>query len=118
MTPWLIVGALAIAGASACGSDDDKSCPADAPDSCPATVPSYATTVAPLIQTYCTNECHNPTGSAADQPLSTYPNLSKRASDAFDQLYQCKMPMDPAPDPTLDERVTLLTWFVCGAPNN
>jgi hypothetical protein len=95
-------------------------CPADEPSACPTTgVPSYATDIAPLIATYCaTAACHTPTGSAADQPMSTYNDLAHRLGEAHSQLYQCRMPLPPAPDPTLEERVTLLTWFVCGGPNN
>jgi hypothetical protein len=112
---WLIVCLL---GCSSSGGDPVANCPADQPAACPATVPSYAADIAPLIQTYCTTECHRPNGNASDQPLSTYTDLYTRRQDVKDQIYQCRMPMPPAPDPTDDERVTLLTWFVCGAPNN
>jgi hypothetical protein len=100
----------------ACTSSD-PSCPRDEPASCPATPPSYTSDIAPLIQQYC-SQCHNPQGSAFDQPLSTYSDLFARRQDALDQLYNCAMPMEPAPQPTVADRVTILTWFVCGAPNN
>jgi len=98
-------------------SPDDSSCPRDKPSSCPATPPSYANDIAPLIDQYC-SQCHNPQVSAFDQPLSTYSDLFARRQDVLDQIYACQMPMPPAPQPTTAERVTLLTWFVCGAPNN
>jgi hypothetical protein len=105
-------------GCVACTSND-ASCPRDEPASCPGSgAPSYANDVAPLIQQYCVNECHNAQGSAFDQPLMPYDNLFGRRQDALDQLYDCAMPMAPAPQPTLTDRVTILTWFVCGAPNN
>ncbi len=92
-------------------------CPKDEPASCPTDVPSYATVVAPLIQQYC-GSCHDASGSAADEPILTYAGLFPRRLDALDELYECEMPMLPAPQPTLADRVTLLTWFICGAPNN
>ncbi|HUJ56892.1 MAG TPA: hypothetical protein VLX92_00210 [Kofleriaceae bacterium] len=106
----------------ACGTSPDTGdsgvCPADQPKTCPSPAPSYANDIAPLIQQYCAvSSCHAPGGSSADQPLSTYADLYARRVDAQNQLYQCKMPYAP-PDPTLDERVKLLGWFVCGAPNN
>ena len=116
MSRWF---ALLVCVVACADSPPPADCPADEPESCPAAGgPSYATDIAPLIMKYCTNECHNPSGSASDQPMSTYHDLQLRAGDAHGQLYDCKMPMAPAPDPTLAERVTLLTWFVCGAPNN
>lgn len=114
MSRWLFIW---LAGGIACGTSDPSSCPADEPASCPQVVPSYASDIAPLIATYC-SQCHNPMGSAFDQPLSTYADLSLRKIDVLDQIYQCRMPLPPAPAPTTDERVTLLTWFVCGAPDN
>jgi hypothetical protein len=109
---------LALA-ASACGTDDAvSSCPADEPAACPSTVPSYATDIAPLLERYCTSQCHNPGGAASDQPLSTYLDVRARELDVKTQIYQCRMPLPPVSPPTLGERVTLLTWFVCGSPNN
>ena len=106
-------------GVAACMTEPSpSSCPADQPMSCPSTVPSYATDVAPLFERYCTSQCHNPTGAASDQPLSTYADVHARALNVQTQIYQCRMPLPPATPPTLEERVTFLTWFVCGAPNN
>ena len=105
-------------GLVACGSDPPVDCPADQPMACPAPAPSYATDIAPLIEEYCTTQCHSAGGSASDQPLSTYSDLKSRALNVETQIYQCRMPQPPAAPPTLEERVTLLAWFVCGAPNN
>lgn len=115
-----VLALLVLAALAACGGDMmmNSSCPADEPASCPASgAPSYGSDVAPLIAKYCM-PCHNSTGSAADQPLFTYDDLYARRADVLDQLYQCIMPLSPAPDPTDTERVTILTWLVCDAPNN
>jgi hypothetical protein len=118
----LIGGVLAVVVVAACGGTnegDDATCLADAPATCPTTgVPSYATQIAPLINQYCVTECHNPSGSASDQKIATYAQISGKATDVFNQIYSCNMPYQPSPIPTTDERVTLLTWFVCGTPNN
>ena len=113
-TTWIIALAL---GSAACTDPAPSSCPADEPTSCPSPAPSYANEVAPLIEHYCV-QCHSAGGMASDQPLSSYAALAQRALDANTQLYQCRMPQAPVDPPTLDERVTLLAWFVCGAPNN
>ena len=114
MAGWITVCVLALLG---CGTDPAQGCPADDPTSCPTPVPSYANDIAPLIQTYCTSQCHNATGSAS-YPLATWDDLSGGATDVTNQIYQCRMPEPPAPNPTIEERVTLLAWFRCGAPNN
>ena len=112
----------AIAASAACGTDSaaqmPSDCPADEPSSCPSPMPSYANDVAPLVAKYCeVVGCHIPGGTAADQVMSPYNQLFARHIDVLNQIYQCRMPLDP-PAPTLSERVTLLGWFVCGAPNN
>ena len=112
-TLWLVL----LVSASACGGMSAPSCPADEPKACPTTgVPSYATDIAPLIDKYCTS-CHGPGGEKSNMPLTTYAQLDGAISSVHNQIYQCRMPLSP-PDPTEAERVTLLTWFVCGAPNN
>jgi hypothetical protein len=103
--------------ASCTTSSDDTTCPRDEPMSCPTPSPSYAADVAPLIETYC-SPCHNPQGSAFNIQLSTYTALYDLRSEALDQIYDCNMPMLPALQPTTADRVTLLAWFVCGAPDN
>jgi len=116
MRGWLFT--IWLVGNVACGTNGmDASCPADEPASCPSAVPSYTNDIAPLIETYC-SQCHNPQGSAFDEPISTYADLSARKVDVLGEIYECQMPMPPAPQPSVSERVTLLSWFVCGAPNN
>nr|HEX4315017.1 hypothetical protein [Kofleriaceae bacterium] len=111
---------VALAALTACGGTSEKDCPADEPATCPASgPPSYATDIAPIFATYCTATCHEPGGVAADRLLSTYAEVKKvGASDINTQVYDCLMPMPPAPDLSIAERVTLLTWIVCGSPDN
>jgi hypothetical protein len=112
---WIVVCSLA----AACTGQMNDSCPADQPSSCPSPQPSYATDIAPLIQHYCaTASCHSASGSANGWDFTSYSGIKTFALDAEHQLYQCRMPLYPAPAPTTAERVTLLTWFECGAPNN
>jgi hypothetical protein len=108
---------LAVVVVAACTSETGPACPRDEPSSCPSTTPSYANDVAPLIDEYC-SQCHNPQGSAFNIDISTYSALYSQRSEALDQVYDCEMPMSPAPQPTAADRVTLLAWFVCGAPDN
>ena len=80
-------------------------------------MPSYATDIEPIISNYCLT-CHAPTGEAGDHPLQTYQNVFTLRGSVLDQVNLCKMPQAGYEQPTTDERVALLTWLVCGAPNN
>ncbi len=111
----MLVGGL---GGLGCASSPAKVCPADEPATCPTSgAPSYANDVAPIFAKYCTANCHGPNGVESGQPLSTYNDVEKLIDDVHVQVYDCMMPMSP-PDPTTEERITLLTWIVCGSPNN
>jgi hypothetical protein len=115
-----VVLAIAVAfAASACKTGmPTPDCPDDEPDSCPTSgAPSYANDVAPIISQYCeVTGCHVAGGSGVGL-LSPYSALSADANNAENQIDQCLMPKDP-PYLSVQERLTLLTWFVCGAPNN
>ena len=111
---WLLSLAL-VSLAPACGGMD--ACPNDVPDTCPATVPSYTNDVAPVIMERCLL-CHAPGGQAGDKPLDTYAHLFSRRSAVLNQLAACNMPPAGEPQPTEDERLIILDWLVCGAPDN
>ena len=113
MARWI----AALVFACSCGTGMPANCPADEPSSCPASAPSYTNDVAPLIQQYCVNQCHNPAGSAST-PLASWGAIHTDQQTVLDEIYSCMMPQAGAPVPTTAERVTLLTWFACGAPNN
>jgi hypothetical protein len=100
---------------AACGGD--TTCPRDTPSSCPSPTPSYATDVAPVLDMYC-NDCHSPTGQAADRPLQTYQEVFARRTSVLSFTADCQMPPPDFPQPTEAERVALLGWLACGAPNN
>lgn len=104
--------ALALA---ACGTDG--SCPRDQPATCPAPAPSFSGQVSALIATYCA-DCHAPDGQAADRPLQTYAEIFSRRSAVLNQMVLCAMPPPDFPQPTEEERVAILGWLVCGAPDN
>jgi hypothetical protein len=97
----------------ACGSNP---CP-PSPASCPQNVPHYTPDVGNAIQANCTL-CHTKGGSGASWPLTTYDEIYTLRFDVQSQMVACKMtppgwpPMDPA------TRDMVLTWLVCGAPNN
>lgn len=117
MRSVVIVIASALCACSGNGSPNPN-CPADEPATCPTTgVPSYTNDIAPLVSQYCeVPGCHVAGGSGVGN-LSPYSALKADANNAENQIYQCLMPKMP-PYPTLEDRVTLLTWFVCGAPDN
>jgi hypothetical protein len=93
------------------------SCANDLPTACPSTIPSWKTSVQPLIAQQC-GSCHTQNGSDATRPFDTYAQVSREPGAMLDQIFACTMP--PALDTVLQpsERQTLLTWLVCGAPEN
>ena len=113
-----------------CSSSDPPgaSCPSDLPSSCPMPVPSYTTDIVPIIQGYC-YPCHGPGGiEQAQFDYTSYMGVYRSKSSILDQVYSCQMPplngvdsgIDAGPATALPEstRVTLLSWLVCGAPEN
>jgi hypothetical protein len=117
---FIALGAIVVA-AAACGSNGDASntCPNDAPQSCPAAIPSYAHDVTPIIEQACLS-CHGPGGPEGNVfPLQDYNDVYAKREAVMAQVASCQMPQ-PGGDVSLDanDRVTLLTWLVCHAPNN
>jgi hypothetical protein len=84
---------------------------------CPATPPSYAQTVQPIIAKRCVS-CHFAGSTLAREDLSTYAGVFANRGTVLDQVYGCIMPPSDALPLAADEKVTLMTWLVCGAPNN
>jgi len=109
--------AVGCAPSDSSGPDAGGACPSDLPASCPATVPSYKGEIAALIQQNCVG-CHNAGGAGAAWPIGTYEGLYNNRQTALDEVYSCRMPLPDAGQLTDAERVELLTWFVCLAPDN
>ena len=74
-------------------------------------MPSYATDVQPIT-------CHSPSGEEPSRPLQTYGEVFALRGSILGQVNNCIMPLGSATQPTDAQRVALLTWLVCGAPNN
>ena len=103
----------------ACGSHPAATavCPQDLPAACPSNVPSYQMDVAPIFAQRCV-VCHSPDGSDAQRDYVHYTAIYANRGAILDQVYACNMPPSGATAPTPSERTKLLTWLVCGAPNN
>jgi len=113
MRSWAI--AVVCAALVGCFSQPSD-CPSDLPASCPATgAPSYQNDVAPILAARCVS-CHSAGGIEANVPLDTYTSVFGWRGPVLDQVYACKMPQGTPLAPA--ERQALLTWLVCGAPNN
>jgi len=110
----LTIAALSCAVACRPGSQD---CPRDLPAACPDHPPSYQSEIAPLFARTCTS-CHAADASESQRDLSTYAGLYANRGAVLDQVYACNMP--PSGASTLDtaDRVLLLTWLVCGSPDD
>ena len=111
---WSIMMALAL---SACTNTPVAGCPNDLPASCVTPVPSYQTVVSPIFGAYCVT-CHSPGGQGASVPLESYAQIYSLRSEVLDQIYSCRMPTPGAPQPSEAERLAVLQWLVCGAPEN
>jgi len=119
----LVAGALylgAACGGHGAAPTPDGGCPMDLPASCPDPAPSYSTQVSGIIQSYCV-PCHSPTGVESSLPFVTYDDITGtpgRFTDMLGQVHACRMPPPDAGQPPEADRVALLGWLVCGAPNN
>jgi len=111
----VILALVALASALACFTQA-PGCPSDLPASCPSSgAPSYSAVVAPILAQRCVS-CHSPGGIEANSPLDSYDAVYARRGSVLNQVYACMMPQD-APLSSAD-RQALMTWLVCGAPNN
>jgi hypothetical protein len=107
-------------GASDAGTSTGL-CPSDIPalspdGSCPMPTPSYQTDIVPILERDCI-PCHGPTGTAGHDE-TTYAEVANQAGPIFDQVSACLMPTAGSPQLTATERLTLLDWLVCSAPDN
>jgi hypothetical protein len=96
--------------------DTSPLCPDDVPQTCPSPIPSYKNDVAAIFTAHCTL-CHSPTG-VAGMSMTTYADVDAQLSAIFDQVYMCEMPPIGYPPLTTQERLALLGWLVCHAPDN
>lgn len=118
---FALVSGVGGAGLFACASESTAppSCPNDLPSACPSEgAPSYAQTIAPIFASRC-QSCHREGGEAGgEKTFDTYKTVFDDRRAILNQVYACSMP--PSSDEALSdaERAALLTWFVCGAPNN
>ncbi len=100
-------------------SPDASSCARQLP-TCPAPPtmpPSYESDVAPIITRACA-ACHYPGSDITRGVYSTYAELDSNRGTVLNEVYSCKMPEAPVRPLTPAERLTILTWIECGAPNN
>jgi hypothetical protein len=110
------------------GGSDAGGCPVLNP-ACPTPPPSYASQVAPIIKQACL-PCHTPGQQpyAAPFALNTWQGVSGLHGTVVEQLYICAMPNgDGGPAFVLDggpvllsnaDKLTVMDWCLCGAPNN
>jgi hypothetical protein len=75
--------------------------------------------VQPYVEQLCAlgGQCHG-VGGQSTLDFTTYAGVKKNSVTMASDLASCKMPPPGWPAPTLEERTTLLAWFVCGAPDN
>jgi mono/diheme cytochrome c family protein len=118
MKRWIaILGFAAALGACNGSTATDASCAVSTPATCPTTQPSYAADVAPVLETYCVS-CHQAGGSEAGKPLDTYRSAVSLGSSVENVVAGCTMPPSSDAQPTAAQREAVLTWILCGAPNN
>jgi hypothetical protein len=112
---------VAACSSSSDGDDGYASCPTDAPSTCPSAVPSWSTDVQPIINRRCAlgGQCHGPGGAEESMyNYTTYAGVKQNYITMETELEGCKMPPSDAVAPTPAEWLTMVTWMVCGAPDN
>jgi hypothetical protein len=89
------------------------------PPICPeAGAPSYANVIAPIVAKRCVPACHEPGGVSLNKPLTNHAQIFSVRATVLNQIYYCKMPPVERPPLPSDEGQLLLTWLICGSPNN
>ena len=81
------------------------------------TPPSFAAEVKPIFDGVCAT-CHAPGGRMKSVPFTTYAQIYGRRTTILSQVDDCVMPPVDGPQLSDQQRLTLMTWFVCGAPDN
>jgi hypothetical protein len=101
-------------GVAADGGGSAVKCTVEPPTSCPADPPDYTNDIEPIIRERCTL-CHD--GKGEEWSLTTYEHVADWYDLIPPEVAHCRMPPPDAGVPITDEeRVEILTWFVCGFP--
>src|SRR5260221_8507740 len=110
------VGDAAPADAPSESAIDASPCGSKGSAICPSPPPSYRTDIVPILDAKC-NGCH--VGGAGPWPLTDHGSgVDWRASIRSD-VEGCPMaPADAGAGLSSMERIALLGWLACGAPNN
>jgi hypothetical protein len=91
------------------------SCTATTPPSCPASTPHYAD-VAPIFQKSCV-PCHPGPPGAMQWPLTAYGDIAPWGGVIEDEVCENAMPpVDGGVAIAGSDRLTILDWVQCGAP--
>jgi hypothetical protein len=85
---------------------------------CPDPPPSFTNDVLPILNQRC-NNCHDPSLTNGPWPLDNYYDVSEWEGLIATDLVNCAMP-PPDGGTTLPEaeRERVMSWIVCGTPNN
>jgi hypothetical protein len=93
-------------------------CAVAVPSACPDPAPSYKDSVSSIFASYCM-PCHFPGGMASDKLFDSYTHVRAVSKPTLiTKVSTCAMPPQCAPQPSSAERLELLQWLVCAAPNN
>ena len=115
--------ALVAFGAGCSSNPAGAACPSIGPTTCPedgGAIPSYDAQVAGIVESYCT-PCHAPGGAEDSLLLVDYSGergLKANYLEALGQVQACTMPNPPSAPLPDNDKVALVTWLVCGAPDN
>jgi hypothetical protein len=92
-----------------------SSCAATVPPTCSTSTPHYAD-VAPILQKSCV-PCHPGPAGATQWPLTEYDDVQPWAGVVQDEVCANAMPpLDGGIAITEPDRLTILDWVQCGAP--
>lgn len=106
-------------GCESDGGGDGDSCNVTRPAECPSDAPTYAD-VEPIFQERCVG-CHTGDGTSVDCPtcwgLTNYEDIEHWSDPIRDAMLECEMPpVSSGKTMTTTERMEILEWIRCGAP--
>lgn len=122
---WACVFATSALGACSAkpSADSDAGplapvCPMAVPSNCPSPPPTWTTDIQTIIEARC-YPCHGPGGvEQSAQDFTSYQGTTVVSATIDFEVFHCLMPPPDAGAATPAEQLTILTWILCGTPND
>ena len=84
---------------------------------CPPSPPGWSAMVQTIVEDRCV-VCHHPGGADTTRDYTSYARVYAERGSVLNQVFACAMPPPGATPLAAAERTKLMTWLVCGAPDD